>query len=153
MTSHCTDHDVEQLLDRIDGSGSDEEWKAVFELRSRLGENLPDRLLSRYRLAKQWSVRSSCVYHAVRYAKASDTAVELALLAIKDKAKVVRYRACMLLACSQRKGLLPRLQDLIANTPEDTKADVLAAIETGILGAMTSNRRIKTISWIAITRG
>lgn len=129
MTSKLTEHDVEQLLDRLDGSGSDEEWSAALELRSRLGGSLPERLLSRYRQAKKWPTRSSYVYHAVRYAQDSDAAIELALLAVKDKAKVVRYRACMLLACSQRKELLPKLHDLLAQVAEDTKADLLAAID------------------------
>lgn len=129
MTAHRPEPDVERLLDRLDGSGSDLEWKAVLELRSRLGGSLPDRLLPRYLLAKRWPVRSSCVYHAVRYAKTSNAAVDLALLAVKDKSKVVRYEACMLLACSQRKDILPRLRDLLATTNEDTKADLLAAID------------------------
>jgi hypothetical protein len=126
---HDTDQDMERLLDGIDGSGTDKEWKAVFELRARLGNDLPDQLLSRYRQAKKWQVRSSCVYHAVRYAKDSGRAVELALLGVKDKARVVRYRACMLLACSLRNDLVPTLRALVAAAPEDTKADLLAAID------------------------
>lgn len=129
MTAQSTDHNVEALLDRLDGSGSDDEWNAALELRSRLGDCLSDKLLIRYQMAKKWSVRSSCVYHSVRYAKNSDAALELALLAIKDKSQVVRYRAFMLLACSQRKELLPRLRGLVAGLPEDTKADALAAID------------------------
>jgi hypothetical protein len=35
----------------------------------------------------------------------------------------------MLLACSQRKALLPRLRDLLPGVVEDTKADLLAAID------------------------
>jgi hypothetical protein len=129
MSAHHTDQFVERLLDCLDGSGSDEEWKAALELRARLGKDLPDQLLSRYRQARKWQVRSSCVYHAVRYAKDSDAAIELALLGVKDKARVVRYRACMLLACSLRKELVPTLRVLLAAVPEDAKADVLAAID------------------------
>jgi hypothetical protein len=121
--------DLEQYLDRLDGSGSDDEWGAALELHSRLGNMLPSRLLGRYRQAKKWSIRSSCVYHSVRYARDSDAAVELALLAVRDKAKVVRYRACMLLACSQRMELLPRLRDMLMELPADTKSDLMASID------------------------
>ena len=124
--SQCT---VDELLERLDGSGSDSEWDAVFELRSRLGDQLPDQLLVRYQQAKKWQVRSSCVYHSVRYAGANESAITMALLALKDKSKVVRYRACMLLACSQRKDLLGRLQEEVSELPEETQSDVLAAID------------------------
>ena len=129
MTHERNEHGIEQLLDRLDGTGSDDEWSAALELRTRLGKDLPDLLLSRYRHAKKWATRSSCVYHAIRYANDSDAAVELALLAINDRAKVVRYRACMLVACSQRKDLLPRLRRLLTDVENDTKADLLAAID------------------------
>jgi hypothetical protein len=129
MTPQPKEKDVERLLSKLDGSGSDEEWNAVVELRSLLGDNLPDRLLALYRRAKKAADRSSYVYHSVRYARRSDAAIELALLAVRDKAKVVRYRACMLLACSQRKELLPTLRDLLSDVVADTKADLLAAID------------------------
>lgn len=129
MTAQNTEHNAEGLLDRLDGSGSDDEWNAALELRSLLEDRLPDQLLTRYKQAKKWPVRSSCVYHSVRYAKTSDAAVELALLALKDRSQVVRYRACMLLAYSQRKELLPRLRGLLAELHEETKVDVLAAVD------------------------
>jgi hypothetical protein len=129
MSSLNAEADIERLLDQLDGGGSEREWSAAIELRSRLGNTLPDRLLPRYRLAKKWSARSSHVYHAVRYASDSSAAIELALLALHDKAKVVRYRACMLLACSQKTELLPLLHDMVAGVPEDTKADLMAAID------------------------
>lgn len=129
MTPQPRNVDIEQLFGKLDGSGSDEEWNAVVELRSLLGENLPDRLLHLYGQAKAAATRSSYVYHSVRYARQSDAAVKLALLAVRDRAKVVRYRACMLLACSQRKSLLPILRDLLAVVVADTKADLLAAID------------------------
>jgi hypothetical protein len=129
MSSLNDEADIERLLDQLDGSDSDREWSAIIELRSRLGNKLPDRLLPRYRLAKKWSARCSHVYHAVRYASDSSAAIELALLALHDKAKLVRYQACMLLACSQKTELLPLLYGMVVGVREDTKVDLMAAID------------------------
>lgn len=129
MTYGLSDQRVESLLDCLDGSGSDTEWDAVNILRDGLGQALPILLLHRFLVAKKWGHRASLVYHAVRFAKQSQEAVDLGLIAVKDKSKVVRYRGCMLLACSLRKDIVPKLCQLAGEAPEDTKADILAAID------------------------
>ena len=102
------------LLDHLDGSGSDEEYQAVRKLRA-VGEKLPGLLLEKYRNEKKWGSRSACVYHAVRYAKESNDAFILGLEGVRDKSKVVRYRACMLLAYSLREDALEELKNLLLN--------------------------------------
>ncbi len=129
MSEKVSEMHIEQLLDRLDGSGSDNEWSAVDELRTTLGRDLPTHLLERFRTARKWAVRSSYVYHAVRYAKESQDAVELGKAAIKDKSKVVRYRGCMLLAYSLRSDILPELHRMAAEVPGDSCDDVLAVID------------------------
>lgn len=121
--------EIESLLDRLDGSGSDNEWGAVDILRTSLGSRLPSYLLCRFRVTKKWGSRSSLVYHAVRYAKDCDEAVELGLLAAQDKSKVVRYRGCMLLACSLRRDLVPKLLEIMSQFPADSSPDMLAALD------------------------
>src|SRR5512145_2286641 len=101
---------IESLLQRLDGSGSDDEWAAAKELRT-FGNALPELLLRKYRAAREWRVRSSCVYHALRYARECEASVTLGREAIRDRSKVVRYRACMLLAYAQRKDSLPDLRE------------------------------------------
>ena len=119
---------VEDLLSRLDGSGSDEEWAAVMKLRER--EDLPRLLLERFRASRAWKARSSCVYHAVRYARQDADAVAIGKEAISDKSKVVRYRGCMLLAYSQRKDVLPTLRHALETTTDaEGNADLLAAID------------------------
>lgn len=120
---------IDELLSALDGTGSDAEWKAVFELRARLKDNLPDHLLRKYRKSRRWQVRSSCVYHSLKFARTSEAAKNLGLLALHDRSKVVRYRACMLLACTQRNDVLPALSDSLSTIPSDTRDDLLAAID------------------------
>lgn len=118
-----------ELLNDLDGSGSDKEFYAVNELR-KLGNELPKFLLDKYRTSRKWQVRSSCVYHSIRYAKTSETAVQLGLEALADKSHAVRYRACMLLAYSLDKAILPNLKQAESNTlHEETLIDIRAAID------------------------
>lgn len=117
---------VEELIARLDGSGSDTEWAAATELRA-LAADFPRLLRHRYHSSRSWKARSSCVYHAMRYAKENDDALALGLAAIVDKATAVRYRGAMLLAYAQRKDVLPQLRAALDSLAGKPGADDLAA--------------------------
>ncbi|RLA51908.1 MAG: hypothetical protein DRR42_09050 [Gammaproteobacteria bacterium] len=129
MSRELSDIQIERLLDSLDGSGSDSEWTAADELREALGSDLPAYLFSRYLVARRSAIRSSCVYHAMRYARESENALELGVAAIQDNSKVVRYRGCMLLAYSLQKHTLPKLRALIDSIHANSRNDLLAAID------------------------
>lgn len=120
---------VLQLLDLLDGRGSDVEWRAVQSLSQRAGPRLPELLLRKYHSSRLAGPRSACVYHATKYARVSDEAVQLGLEALQDRSKVVRYRACGLLAYSQRPDLAAQLKTLLDVVPNASRADLLAAID------------------------
>jgi len=84
--------EIEDNLNKLDGRGSDDEYEAVKALSS-LGSKFPELLLKKYRRSSKWGERISCVYHAIKYAKANDAAFQLGIEALKDKSKKVRYRA------------------------------------------------------------
>jgi hypothetical protein len=121
-------HEINELLDQLDGSGSAQEFAAVKQLREL--NNFPRLLLDRYKSSKNWKARSSCVYHAIRYAKNNNDAFQIGLAAINDRSKIVRYRAFMLLAYSLNKKALADLQKVLdTSNDETTKGDALAAID------------------------
>jgi len=123
--------EIEVLLSQLNGSGSDTEFSAVAALQST--GLLPALLLSKYLRSRAWKERASCVYHAIKFARESQEAFELGLNALQDKSKVVRYRATMLLAISQRREAIPHLQQLEilgGTSASDAKAAV-QAIEAG----------------------
>jgi hypothetical protein len=123
------DKRITELLDQLDGSGSDTEYEAIYELR-KLGNSLPSLLLGKFRSSKKWQVRSSCVYHAIRYARSSSDSVQLGLEALSDRSYVVRYRACMLLAYSLNRDALPSLRMAAEkSTHAETICDIRAAID------------------------
>lgn len=122
-------NEFEELLNALDGSGSDSEFNAINKLRE-LGDKLPRLLLGKYESARKCQVRSSCVYHATRYASSSRDAVKLGVLALSDKSHAVRYRACMLLAYSLDESVLQELRQVESCTSHvETLKDVKAAID------------------------
>ncbi|CAM2010022.1 hypothetical protein [Acanthopleuribacter pedis] len=118
---------VEELISQLDGS--DEEWDAIKWLRENVSNELPIHLLKAYPKTTQWKKRESLVYHSMRYARESQPAKDLGMLALKDRSKMVRYRACMLLAYSLDQSLLPNLLELKKDFPENTMEDLLATID------------------------
>ena len=76
-----------------------------------------------------WQGRVALVFHSIRYARDSEAAFRLGIEALQDRATLVRYRACALLAYSQRKEAIPHLKGLLKNADNKTAADAKAAID------------------------
>jgi len=117
-----------ELLEPLDGRGSDQEWQAIGELRARLGDRLVSALYWKYRMSKSWQARCSCVYFCFAYARNSTEAVELGIEALRDRSKVVRNRACQLLAYSLDRSALPALRAAVESGGVSV-GDFLAAID------------------------
>lgn len=120
---------IDILLGKLDSSSSDQRHQAIAEL-IKLGVSLPPLLLEKYRSSKKWQTRCSCVYHAIRYSRDDENTFQLGIEALSDKSKVVRYRACMLLACSLKKDALSALRELASRSSDrETQANAHAAID------------------------
>jgi len=105
--------------------GEGEAWEAL----KPLGSKVVPHLLNAYPEFSKWRGRVSLVYHSMRYARVSEDAFRLGILALQDRAKLVRYRACMLLAYSQRDDALPYLRDLLNSPCAETVGNSMAAID------------------------
>jgi hypothetical protein len=104
-----------------------EEEKAWADLRP-LGVDVVPYLRDAYPTMSRWQGRVSLVAHSIRYARVSDDAFRLGIEAVHDRATLVRYRACAILAYSQRKEAIPHLKDLLNHQDAKTVADAQAAI-------------------------
>lgn len=118
---------INKLLNELDGSGSDQEFQAVNELKA-LDNMFPFYLAQKYKHSKSWKHRAASVYHAIKYARISDAAFTLGIDAVFDKSKVVRYRACMLLAYAQKNEAIQFLEKVYKQF-KDSEEDALAAID------------------------
>jgi len=114
-----------RALESTTTRGEEDAW----ELLKPLGVSICPYLLTAYSTFKKSQGRVSLVFHAIRYARISEAAFQLGVLALNDRASLVRYRACSLLAYSLRKDALPYLKPLLANSDEKTAQDVEAAID------------------------
>jgi len=97
------------LVDQIDTRDSFALEAAWAQLRP-LGYAVVAHLLAAYARFRTWQGRTALVYYAARYARLSDDAVPLGLLALADKSYMVRYRACGLLAYALQEENLPALR-------------------------------------------
>lgn len=108
----------------------DVELAALDQLKLCFKERLPDELLSYYRLSKDANARLACVYYSLPFAKKSKAAFDLGVLALTDRSKEVRFRACMLLALSQKKEAIPDLRQASDKVNDaETKGNIFAAID------------------------
>ena len=105
------------------------EQEAVWEKLRPLGERVLPFLLGAYPTTGKWQGRVALVFHSVRYARTSEAAFRLGLAACGDKATLVRYRACGLLAYSLRVDALPTLEALLGHRDGRTAEDAAAAID------------------------
>jgi len=68
------------------------------------------------------------VFYSVRYARIEEGAFRLGIRALNDRATLVRYRACGLLAYSLRRDALPSLRKALEHPDPKTTEDAAAAI-------------------------
>ena len=118
--------EITECLNCLDGRGSDQEYRAIKCLTAS-GIDLPSLLSKKYNGSKKWGERASCVHHSIKCAKDSEVAYQLGIKALGDKSKVVRYRACMLLAVAQNPDAISHLEQLLEN--DSSKEDAAAAID------------------------
>ena|SRR5688572_3220673 len=122
-----TPSDIRAAVQRLNAStvaGEEEAWGALREL----GVAVVPYLREAYPTFTRWQGRVSLVYHSIRYGRVSEDAFLLGLEAIEDRATLVRYRACSLLAYSLRKDALFRLKQLLKHQDPKTVADAKAAM-------------------------
>ena len=119
---------IRHLVQALDTKSSLEEEKVWEELRP-LGEAIAPYLLEFYPHAKKWQGRVSCVYHCIRYARVNEHAFQLGVKALTDRATVVRYRACSLVAYSLRDEAIAYLRPLLTHNDKRTSEDAAAAID------------------------
>jgi hypothetical protein len=111
-------------MDTAKACDQDDAWN---ELRP-LGVEVVPYLAEAYSAMKKWQGRAECVSHSIRYSRTSDEAYELGVAALKDRATMVRYRACGLLAYSLRREAIAHLKKLRSHADERTAEDARAAI-------------------------
>ena len=120
------EEEIHQCLTALDGRSTEGEYEAIASLEAS-GINVPELLLKRYRTSRRWSDRALCLRLCSRYAKSDEPAFRLGILALDDRSKLVRQKACLLLAATQRKEALEHLGKLLSD--QSCRKHAMSAIE------------------------
>lgn len=120
--------EIREAVSKLETTYVQAEDEAWSELRP-LGVAVIPYLLEAYPIFSKWQGRVSLVFHSIRYARISEEAFQLGLIATRDRATLVRYRACGLLAYSLRSDALEPLRALLSHRDEKTVDDATAAID------------------------
>jgi hypothetical protein len=107
--------DVLRRFDSADAATRDEAWKQLPAGRAALPF-----LREAFPQTRRMEARISMVYEATFFARVSEDAFQLGLLALRDRSKYVRDRACGVLAYSLRDDALPALRPLLRAVDELT---------------------------------
>lgn len=124
-----TDAEITQLVSKLESKSSIEEENAWSQLKV-LGVKVVPYLRAGYKRMTKANGRLSCVFHSIRFGRISEEAFLLGVEALSDRATLVRYRACGLLAYSLRKDAIPHLKLLLFHSDTKTVEDAKAAIES-----------------------
>lgn len=119
---------IRHALEMFD-TASTNAHEAAWALLRPLGVDVVPILAEYFPRMKKAQGRVALVFHATRFSRESQAAFELGLLALNDKATLVRYRACGLCAYSLRKDAIPSLERLLAHADAKTVDDARAAID------------------------
>jgi hypothetical protein len=122
-----TPDDIKSAVAALQAKAVEEEERAWGVLRP-LGAAVVPYLLAAYPTFKSWQGRVSLVYHSTRYARVSEDAFRLGIAALGDRSRVVRYRACGVLAYSLRTDALEPLRALRVDAKRAPADDANAAI-------------------------
>ena len=114
-----------EALDTTVTADADRAWEALRPL----GAAVVPFFVEAFPRARRWQGRVAMVFHAIRYARESDAAFRLGMMALKDKSTMVRFRGCGLLAYALRQEALPALQELLGHADRRTVDDATAAID------------------------
>jgi hypothetical protein len=123
-----------EALDTKSGSAIERQWLAIQEH----GIELMPYFKLAYPQMQNASGRRAVVFYATRYARKSEDAFQLGLIALQDRSGKVRDRACGLLAYSLRQDALPPL----AAAVNDERAEVCAAAQAAMNAIRAQNHHL-----------
>ncbi|MCE9545112.1 MAG: hypothetical protein K8T25_06295 [Planctomycetia bacterium] len=119
---------IRALVRQLDTKDRAVEEAAWAQLRP-LGAAVVPYLAEFYSNAKKLEGRRAILFYAIKHARTTEAAFQLGVAGLGDRASVVRYRACGLLAYSLRHDALSYLEALLTHQDRKTAEDARAAID------------------------
>lgn len=123
-----TDDEIRTFVAALETRRWSEEDNAWQKLKG-LGARVVPFLAEAYPEMKKWQGRVSVVFHSMRYVRDHEAVFQLGLAALNDRATLVRYRACMMLAFALDKRAVEPLKALLTHEDQRTVEDARAALD------------------------
>jgi hypothetical protein len=123
------DDEIWRLVHVVATARKEAEADEAWSLLRPLGVDVVPYLAAAYPSATRYQGRVRLVYYSIRYARVSQAAVDLGTAAVEDRATLVRYRGCGLLAYSLRKDAIPALRKACQSQDPETARDAYFAIQ------------------------
>jgi hypothetical protein len=121
---------VDELVSGLDQKQDSEVGQAQNRLFLPYGiEVLIPRLMEAFGRIKSWRGRNVILFELIRFARKRPEVLQLALAGLKDAAFLVRMQSCIMLAYSQRKDMIPHLEQALSHKDKKTREHAAAAIE------------------------
>jgi HEAT repeat protein len=121
---------VEELVAALDQKRQSDLGEAEGRLFKEHGlEALVPGFIAAFPKIKNSAGRNSILFWIARFTRKRPEIVDLALLALRDPAYMVRMQACGILAYSLRKDCIPHLEELLKHKNQKTRDDAAAAID------------------------
>ena len=108
------------------------DWRvdeAVWPQLEPLGVLVVPYLQDAYPTFRKWLGRQVLVHHSIKFARESENAFQLGLMALNDRSIAVIYSACMLLAYSLRDDAIEPLKNVLKHKDQRAAGDAKAAID------------------------
>ena len=121
-------NEVRAAILALDGKSAWGEVETAREALVPLGRNIFPIALELFPTLRSYKARTSLVYTAVKFALVEEDAVRLGVLALEDRSSIVIHRACMLLAVSRQRDVIPALEKLLGHKSSEVQNDAHAAI-------------------------
>ncbi len=123
-------HDIAALLKKTDTNDRAQIYLTWNELGAYRQEIVPH-VARAFAETKEARGRESQLYYVTQYARFDDHAIDLGLTALRDRKKEVRYRACGLLAHSQRRDAEPALEAIERGPSREAAQRALRSLREG----------------------
>jgi HEAT repeats len=117
---------IRELLEEMDSPSAD--VREAVQRRLPQGDLTPF-FLEAFPRTRRMEARISMVFKATFYARESESAFRLGLLALDDRSKYVRERGCGVLAYSLRREALPKLRRLLRDPDSWVRENAEAAVD------------------------
>jgi hypothetical protein len=120
------DDPLQALIDRLDSKSAFQQEEAWLVIRPH-GAALMHGFKNAYARFRKSEGRVALVFYATSFARVSEDAFALGVAALNDRSKIVRNRACGLLAYSLRADALGPLHDAARDSDESVRQSAKAA--------------------------